>query len=78
MMSGTNQNINNSGRFGANVQSEINKNVQYIQVTSSNQASGLRKEPLDGGSKKKKKEEEMKHAEISDFPLEPRDSRRKS
>ena len=78
MMSGTNQNINNSGRFGANVQSEINKNVQYIQVTSSNQASGLRKEPLDGGSKKKKKEEETKHAEISDFPLEPRDSRRKS
>ena len=78
MMSRTNQNINESGRFGANVQSEINKKVQYIQVTSSNQASGSIKEPLDGSSKKKKKEEEMKHAEISDFPLEPRDSRRKS
>ena len=79
VVSGPTQMVNDMGRITTtNYQSEINNNLPYIQATSPSQESGSRREPTDGDSKKKKNEEDMKHEEISDFPLEPRDSRRKN
>ena len=58
---------------------DSNRNIiPLIRNSSSNRFSSSKKEPADSDSKKKPGEEEVKISEISEFPLEPRDSRRKN
>ena len=85
VVSGPTQMVNDIGGITTtNYQSEINNNMPFIKAASPSQESGSKREPVDGDSKKKKNEEDMKHEEdvkheeISDFPLGPRDSRRKN
>ena len=49
-----------------------------IGVYSPEQIYSAKREPVDGDSKKKQTEENVNKEEVSDFPLEPRDSRRKN
>ena len=49
-----------------------------IGINTPTQISGSKREPVDGDSKKKQGEEGVNKEEISSFPLEPRDSRRKN
>ena len=49
-----------------------------IGVSSPEQIYSAKREPVDGDSKKKQAQEISNKEEVSDFPLEPRDSRRKN
>jgi len=60
-----------TGRVTGDFGGEINRSEAEKLSPSS------RKEPTDGDSKKKQGEEEPKKEDVSDFPIEPRDSKRK-
>ena len=78
VVSSSNAVISEGERVTANFGGEINRNTsQSNQVRSSNKFSSSKREPVDGDSKKKQAEEDAKQGEVSEFPLEPRDSRRK-
>ena len=78
VVSSSNREISEGERVTANFGGEINRNSsQSNQVRSSNKFSSSKREPVDGDSKKKQAEINIKQAEVSEFPLEPRDSKRK-
>ena len=60
----------------------INDQMQMIgnqiSISSPEQIYSAKREPVDGDSKKKQTEENKNKEEVSDFPLEPRDSKRKN
>ena len=80
----TSNTVVNSGRATADFGGEIIRSeAEYGQVKAEENLTGKlsassRREPTDGDSKKKQGEEEPKKEDVSDFPVEPRDSRRKS
>ena len=83
MISSSNM-VVSSGRAASDFRGGIIRSeAEYGQVkTEENLAGKLspssRREPTDGDSKKKQTEEEPKKEDVSDFPVEPRDSRRKN
>ena len=64
-----------TGDFGGAI---IRSEAEYGQVNAGKLSPSSRREPTDGDSKKKQGEEEPKKEDVSDFPIEPRDSRRKN
>ena len=64
-----------TGNFGGEI---IRSEAEYGQVNAGKLSPSSRREPTDGDSKKKQGEEEPKKEDVSDFPIEPRDSRRKN
>ena len=64
-----------TGDFGGEI---IRSEAEYGQVKTEKLSPSSRKGPTDGDSKKKQNEEEPKKEDVSDFPIEPRDSRRKN
>ena len=64
-----------TGDFGGEI---IRSEAEYGQVNAGKLSPSSRREPTDGDSKKKQGEEEPKKEDVSDFPIEPRDSRRKN
>ena len=68
-----------SGKVTDNFGGEIIRSeAEYGQVNAGKLSPSSRREPTDGDSKKKQGEEEPKKEDVSDFPIEPRDSRRKN
>ena len=63
-----------TGDFGGEI---IRSEAEYGQVKTEKLSPSSRKGPTDGDSKKKQGEEEPKKEDVSDFPIEPRDSKRK-